>query len=177
MQTSWKLERCHKPKDSHSSLLSNEHHMQGDRLDKQKQKQLHVIHYNTRSLCPKLDELRACCVLDKPDIVCTETWLCDDIVPLECSITGYHCVRYDRHRHGGGVAMFLSDKLESHVVLCDLEFLLVSVHNANNVRQKVHIGLWYRLLDNYAVLDNSLLENLDISVFLITPRLRMRRAG
>ena len=46
----------------------------------------------------------------------------------------------------GGVAMFISDNLESHVLLCgayDLELLVVSVYNSNNARQKVHIGLWY----------------------------------
>ena len=42
------------------------------------------------------------------------------------------CVRCDRNRHGGGVALFISDKLEYQVTMCgpnELEFLLVSVHN------------------------------------------------
>ena len=79
--------------------------MRGDRLDKQ----LHITYFNARSLSPKIDELRIVCELEKPLIVCiTETWLCDDITTLECSISGYHC---DRHRHGGGVAMFISDNM------------------------------------------------------------------
>ena len=59
------------------------------------------------------------CELEKPDIVCiTETWLCDDITMLECSIPGYHCVRCDRHRHGGGanlesVRLAFSDKTKT----------------------------------------------------------------
>ena len=66
--------------------------------------------------------------------------------------------------------MFISDNLESHVLLSganDLELLVVSVYNSNNARQKVHIGLWYRPPDNSVALDNlhSILEDLDISVF------------
>ena len=79
-------------------------------------------------------------------------------------------MRCDRHRHGGGVAMFISDNLESQVLLCganNLELLVVSVYNSNNARQKVHIGLWYRPPDNSVALDNlhSILEDLDISAF------------
>ena len=90
-----------------------------------------ILHYNARSLYPKIDELRVYCALEKPDIVCiSETWLCDEIALLECSIQGYHCIRQDRHRRGGGVAMYISDTLESQVLLSGnngLEFLLVSV--------------------------------------------------
>ena len=134
--------------------MNKKYPMRGDRLDKQ----LHIIYFNARSLSPKIDELRIVCELEKPDIVCiTETWLCDDITTLGCSISGYHCVICDRHRHGGGVAMFISDNLESHVLLCganNLELLVVSVYNSNNAKQKVHIGLWYRLPDNSVALDN-----------------------
>ena len=73
------------------------------------------------------DELRVNCALEKPDI---ETWLCDEIALLECSIQGHHCIGQDRHCRGGGVAMYISDTLESLVLLSGnngLEFLLVSV--------------------------------------------------
>ena len=60
------------------------------------------------------------CELEKPDIVCiTETWLCDDITMLEYSISGYHCVRCDRHRHGGGL-------------LCSYLILLCGANDLNN---------------------------------------------
>ena len=54
-------------------------------------------------------------------------------------------MRCDRHRHGGGelLYMFISDNLESHVLLCganDLELLVVSVYNSNNARQRFILG-------------------------------------
>ena len=62
-----------------------------------------------------IDKLRVYCALEKPDIVCiSETWLCDEIALLECSIQGYHCIQQDRHRRGGGVAMYITDTLESY---------------------------------------------------------------
>ena len=93
--------------------------MEGVRSHISNEKQLQVLYFNARSLTPKLDELCVLCDLRKPNIVCiTESWLCEDIGPSECSIHGHHCVRCDRHRHGGGVALFISDLLESHVILC-----------------------------------------------------------
>ena len=68
----------------------------------------------------------------------TETWLCEDISESELSIPGYSCVRSDRNRHGGEVALFISDKLEYQVTLCgpdELEFLLVSVHRTMLMRK------------------------------------------
>ena len=98
--------------------------------------------------------------------------MCDDIGELEVSIPGYSCVRCDRNRHGGGVALFISDKLEYQVTMCgpnELEFLLVSVHSTNNVNKKVYIGLWYQPPANSAALDDlySIFESLDMT-FVIT---------
>ena len=109
--------------------------------------------------------------MEKPDIVSiTETWLYEDICESESYIIGYKCVRCDRNRHGGGVALFISEKLEFQVTMCgpkELEFLLVSVYNVNNANERVYVGLWYRPPDNMAVLDDlySILESLYISVF------------
>ena len=47
----------------------------------------------------------------------------------------------------GTWSCIISDQLEYQVTMCgpnELEFLLVSVHNTNNVNEKVYIGLWYR---------------------------------
>ena len=69
-----------------------------------------LLYYNARSLYPKLDSLKAECLLHKPYIVCiTETWLSDDISNHELHIPGYCVVRLDRSRHGGGVLMYISD--------------------------------------------------------------------
>jgi hypothetical protein len=100
-----------------------------------------IIRYNARSLYPKI-ELRVYCALEKPDIV--QTWLCDEIALMECSIQGYHCIRHDRHRRGGGEAMYISDKLESQVLLSGnngLELFLVSVYNASKPTQILELYL------------------------------------
>ena len=74
-----------------------------------------------------------------------------------CTIHGYRCVRCDRNRHGGGVALFISEKLEFNITMVGpdgLEFLLISVQNANN---KVYIGVWYRPPENSESLDVCIL--------------------
>ena len=44
-------------------------------------KQLTVLYYNARSILPKLDELQANVLLQKPDIICiVETWLSEDVM-------------------------------------------------------------------------------------------------
>ena len=49
--------------------------------------QIHIIHYNARSLLPKVDELRAVCVAD---IICiVETWLDDSISDNDLSLPNY----------------------------------------------------------------------------------------
>ena len=56
--------------------------------------------------------------------------------------------------------MFLSDKLEYQLTLYELkeqEFLLVSVFNANNVKEKVYIAVWYQpgaLDDLYSIFED-----------------------
>ena len=66
---------------------------------------LNILYYNARSLIPKLDELRLECVNRQPDIVCiVETWLDDTVSDNELLLPDYQIYRYDRNRHGGGVA-------------------------------------------------------------------------
>ena len=131
---------------------------------------LRILYFNVRSLYPKFDELCAQCDIEKPDVIClTETWLCADIIESECTIPGYKCIRCDRNRHGGGVAVYISENLEFQVIMCGpsgLEFLLVSVHNVNNAHRKLYIGVWYRPPANNTALDDlySVLESLDPTV-------------
>ena len=91
-----------------------------------------LVYFNARSLIPTLGELRVLCELHKSDIVfITETWLCEDVGVLEC-----HCLRCDRHRRGRGVALFISNHLYSHIILCgpnQLGLLLVSDHNTHGL--------------------------------------------
>ena len=93
---------------------------------------LNILYYNARSLIPKLDELRLECVNRQPDIVCiVETWLDDTVSGNELLLPDYQIYRYDRNRHGGGVAIYVHVSLSCKIVLeggpHKLEFLSLSV--------------------------------------------------
>ena len=134
-----------------------------------KNNSLCIKYFNARSLYPKLDELRAVCEMEKPDMVCiTETWLHEDILTSECSISAYNFVRCDRDGRGGGVALYISENLEYDVVLNgpnESEFMLTTVYRVSNLNEKFNIGLWYRPPANSSSLDilYSTLESLNIS--------------
>ena len=92
------------------------------------------MYCNCRSLIPKLDELRVICQAYKPDVVClVETWLSTDIFVSELFIPNYTIVRHDRNRHGGGVALYVSNSVLCKTILCGPENLelLVSLCKAN----------------------------------------------
>ena len=70
---------------------------------------IHILYFNARSLLPKIEELRALCVTNSPDIVCVvEKWVDNSILDCELALPEYSIVRHDRNRHGGGVLMFYS---------------------------------------------------------------------
>ena len=94
--------------------------------------QLCILYYNARSLYPKLDELRAQLLIQKPHLICiVETWLSDDIADNELALHDYQIHRLDRNRHGGGVAFYVHISLSCKVLLQsgppNLEFLFLSV--------------------------------------------------
>ena len=75
-----------------------------------------------------------------------ETWLCDGISDCEVSISDYLITRFDRNRHGGGIAFYIKYYLLTEVVLnCpyNLEFSLLSLVNPS-FSYKFHVGLFYR---------------------------------
>ena len=64
------------------------------------------IHLNTRSLLPKLDELRLLAANTKVAVIgITESWLDASVTDAEVEIPGYLIVRHDRNRTGGGVCI------------------------------------------------------------------------
>ena len=88
--------------------------------------QLTVLHYNARSILPRLDELQ------KPDLLCiVETWLCEDINDSELLLPGYQLYRLDCNRHGGGIMIYVCSSLSCKVLLrgspFNLEFLAITV--------------------------------------------------
>ena len=65
---------------------------------------LHILHYNVRSLLPKIYELRTVKEATKPDILCiVETWLDEDVADSELVLANFQLYRRDHNRHGGGV--------------------------------------------------------------------------
>ena len=89
-------------------------------------KQLTVLYYNARNIFPKLDELRACVLFQKPDLVCiVESWLSEDATDNEILLH-----RLDRNRHGGGNVLYAHNSLSRKVLLKggphNLEFLALS---------------------------------------------------
>ncbi len=72
-----------------------------------------VMHFNCRSLLPKVDELRTAMKSVKPlFIATTETWLNNGISNTEVDINGYCIERHDRNSQGGGVAIYIKDGLK-----------------------------------------------------------------
>ena len=71
---------------------------------------LHFIHININSLLPKIEELRriAC---QSNAVVVGLSKLDNSIFDLEIEIDGYNILRFDRNRHGGGVACYVRNDL------------------------------------------------------------------
>ena len=66
-----------------------------------------ILHFNARSLIPKLDELKILCVTHEPAVRVVETQLSEEISDAEISIPDYSVIRLDRNRHGGGIAIYV----------------------------------------------------------------------
>ncbi|XP_072017060.1 uncharacterized protein [Amphiura filiformis] len=77
-----------------------------------KGKGLHFMHFNTRSLLPKISELR-CLISDaKPAAVAiSETWLDESVPDNEINIQGYAVPCHDRDREGGGVCVYVHNDI------------------------------------------------------------------
>ena len=80
-----------------------------------------------RSIVFKIDDLKANCLLYKPDIVCiVETWLGSDVLDSEICILDYELTCLDRDRHGGGVIIYVADPLPFTVISSGLHSLQFS---------------------------------------------------
>ena len=77
-----------------------------------KKKGLHIIHFNARSLLPKLAEVCTLVAESNAAIVCvTETWLDDSVMDSEIELSGYVVQRKDCERSGGSVCMYIGSDL------------------------------------------------------------------
>ena len=58
------------------------------------------------------------CEATKPDIVCiVETWLDDRVSDSELSLDNYQPFRFDRNRHGSGVAIYVCNFLSCNIIV------------------------------------------------------------
>ena len=130
---------------------------------------INLLHFNARSLLPKLDNLKLECIVSNPHIVCiSETWLDSTITDNELTINNYNLVRLDRNRHGGGIAVYVHVDFTYHAIFtgnCNFECIVLSI--TINLC-KLCICLLYRPPSSSFEVLNSLhdvLCNLDVSLF------------
>ena len=96
---------CPGPSQVNSSN-SNSHNSEGhsSQFECFKQKGLHFIHINVRSLIPKVDELRLIARNSNAAVIgVSETWLDSTVMDSEIKIDNYVLSRGGRNRNGGGV--------------------------------------------------------------------------
>lgn len=89
-----------------------------------------------------------------------ETWLSTDIFDSELFIPNYTIIRHDRNRHGGGVALYVSNSVLCKTILCgpeNLELLIVSLCKANF---KLCLGVFYRPPSSHCDVFDNLCEAL-----------------
>ena len=100
-------------------------------------------------------------------IFVVETWLSAEILDAEITIQGYQYFRCDRNWHGGGIVVYVRDRLSTTSIMdsADLELLILSL-TVNN--RKTTIETFYCPPNSSSELMDALytyLENLDITCF------------
>ena len=102
----------------HSSSLNNNLHISNHHSGLSRScNGLKCYHININSLLPKIDELRH--ILSTLDVHClsvNETWLDPSISSNEINISNFSLFRNDRNRHGGGVALYISNTYKSSLL-------------------------------------------------------------
>ena len=121
-------------------------------------------------MLPKLDELRALSLTHQPHVICiVESWLEESILDEEIWLENYVPIRLDRDRHGGGVLLYVLNRL-SYSLVCsgpsDLELIILSIVT-NSAR--VALGVFYRPPNSPTSIFDTLLcalcSYVDVSLF------------
>ena len=112
-----------------------------------KQRGLHFIHLNARSIIPKMEELNILAGTTNAAIIAvTETWLDNTISDNEVCIPGYGIQRKDRNREGGGVCIFIRNNINFNrrcdIDKDDLEFLAIDIMLPKS--KPILLRVWYR---------------------------------
>ncbi|XP_049529012.1 uncharacterized protein LOC125947774, partial [Dermacentor silvarum] len=130
---------------------------------------LSVLLVNCRSIKNKVDSFISLVATVKPQIVMgTESWLDKTITNVEIFPPGFTVYRNDRHGHGGGVFILISNALSSTQILFENDsesvWCLVKLPKGNNVVY----GTFYRppgSSDSFGLL-SEMLSLVPNSVFL-----------
>ena len=110
--TNWYYYVCQLPILSDSYFSSRSNDDDDNEFERLHSKGLHFLLINTRSLLPKLDELRHIAIKSKASVIgITETWLTDSVPDSEVQIPGYSLQRRDRNRNGGGVCVYINSNI------------------------------------------------------------------
>lgn len=90
----------------------DDEYLSTDRLNEYKG--LQIVHLNTRSLFPKLDEIRYKFLTESMDVLCfTETWLHNQISDNILNIKGFSLRRNDRPlKKGGGTCIYVNHRIQ-----------------------------------------------------------------
>ena len=102
--------------------------------------QLSLVHVNARSLWSCIDEINYLLLVECVDILAvSETWLDDSVEDSEICPASYSIVRRDRNRRGGGVAIYLSDRVcfrsRSDICCSDIESIWIELFPHSHCRK------------------------------------------
>ena len=90
---------------------------------------LHFIHININRLLPKIEELRRDASQSNAAVIgISESKLDNSIFDSEIEIDGCNLLRFDRNRHGGGVACYVKNDLSFTKINdfpCDIETIFI----------------------------------------------------
>jgi exonuclease III len=94
---------------------------------------LYFLHINTKSLLPKMDQLKVWVHSSNTDVlVITETWLRKSVLNTAVNLSGYNLFWQDRSSKGGGVTIFTKEHLQCSVVSKQFDLLVLSIKLSNN---------------------------------------------
>ena len=111
---------------------------------------LKICHLNVCSLMKNFEELQNLLIHHDIDIfTMCETRLDGNINDFTIEIDGYHIIRLDRNRHGGGIIVYIRNSVHYSVIsefVNDLELLCIKI---DSTKQKpFYIVVWYRPPDS-----------------------------
>ncbi|KAG8235849.1 hypothetical protein J437_LFUL015779 [Ladona fulva] len=104
-----------------------------------------ILQVNCRSLVKKTLEFHSLIEIHEPDvIVCTETWLKEEISDAEIFPSTFHTFRKDRLTKGGGICISVRKEFETSINLMDQEHEILSVNIKGKNGKRLEAIVAYR---------------------------------